>query len=211
MSATKFTIWSPAIYAEMHAVIAEVIKPNTAILDLGPYEGNLEDYMDGLGIHLSIEAVDVDPKPLNALALKEYTNIAVNTVCEDGNQYLKNCEKKYDMVLSNASIHEMNDPSDQERYLDWFFSKQYEILNEGGQVVIGDLYFPSWIPDEDVDAFRDFQWKTIRHASERREFVFPELIDAAASKNGFRLISKNEIRAVEEIDRRFYVFVFTKA
>jgi hypothetical protein len=115
-----------------------------------------------------------------------------------------------DLVLSSASIHELNTPEDQVGYLDWFFTRANEILVSGGKVIISDLYFPEWISDEIVEEFRVWQWEAIKHASSREQFVYPELIEAAALSHGFELISKKEIRAMKEIDRRYYVVVLHK-
>lgn len=209
---TKFTIWSPAIYARMQFHLGNILSAGMKILDLGPYEGNLEDFMDKWGFDLSVIAIDIDENALAILNEKTFNSIEVCPIKMDGNYYLENYtpDPLFDLVLSSASIHELNDPNDQPRYLDWFFTQLNRILKPGGKAIIADLYFPSWITDEEVDSFRQFQWETIHHASERKEFVFPELIDEMAMRNGFRLVSKEEIRAVEEIDRRYYVLVFQK-
>jgi SAM-dependent methyltransferase len=207
---SKFERFVPLSYDLIKPIVSAIIKPEDRILDLGPFEGNMEDFIDNLGGSNQIEAVEIDEAALKVLSAKSFANIKVNPIHMDANDYLRECDGQFDLVLSSASIHEMNDPSNQETYLNWFFARINQLLSKGGKVIIGDLYFPAWIPDDEVDAFRKYQWETIKHASERREFVFPELIDAAASQNGFALISKKEIRAVKEIDRRYYVLVFEK-
>lgn len=207
---TKFETFSPRIYEEMHAVLLANVVPGSKILDLGPFEGNLEMFLNTLGHSFDIDAVDVDENALRVLAEKELENIAVNIIHQDGNEFLRNYDKQVDLVLSSASIHELNDPSDQKGYLDWFFTRMSDIVVPGGKVIIGDLYFPDHISDEVVEEFRVWQWEAIKHASSRDQFVYPELIEAAALSHGFELVSKKEIRAMKDIDRRYYVIVFQK-
>lgn len=207
---TKYQLFSPRIYEEMQAVLASNVTPGSKILDLGPYEGNNEIFLDGLGLKVDIDCVDIDKEALEVLATEEFQNITVSITHADGNEFLANYTKQVDIVLSSASIHELNNPKSQWSYMNWFFSRANEVLVPGGKVVIGDLYFPDWIPDEVVEEFRKWQWEAIKHASSREEFVFPELIEETAQANGFELVSKKEIRAMREIDRRYYVFVLQK-
>jgi len=207
---TKYQLFSPRIYEEMQAVLASNVTPGSKILDLGPYEGNNEIFLDGLGLKVDIDCVDIDETALKVLAAKEFQNITVNIVHEDGNEFLRNYDKQVDLVLSSASIHEMNNPRNQWSYMNWFFAEANRVLVPGGKVVIGDLYFPDSISDEVVEEFRKWQWEAIHHASSREQFVYPEMIEETALSHGFELVSKKEIRAMREIDRRYYVFVLQK-
>ena len=208
---TKYECFSPRIYEEMYAVLDANVAPESKILDLGPYEGNLETHLDSLGYAFDIDAVDVDEAALKVLAAKQFENISVSITHADGNEFLAAYVKQVDIVLSSASIHEMNDSTRQWSYMNWFFAEANRILVIGGKVVIGDLYFPDSISDEVVEDFRKWQWEAIKHASSREQFVYPELIEETALANGFELVSKKEIRAMKEIDRRYYVFVLQKA
>jgi spermidine synthase len=207
---SKYEMFVPLSYDEIKPVIAANIAPGSTILDLGPYEGNLEEYLESLDQPFNIDAVDIDGDAIKVLAAKTFGNITVNCIHSDGNDFLRDYNQKVDVVLSSASIHELNNPEDQEGYLDWFFGRLQEILVDGGKAIIGDLYFPDHVSDEAVEAFRLFQLNTINHASARNQFIKPELIEAAALTHGFTLVSKKEIRAVKEIDRRYYVIFLQK-
>jgi len=209
MSLTKYESFVPAIYAEMKAALDMYAEPGSKVLDIGPYEGNLEEYLETIG-QFNIDAVDIDGAAIEVLKAKSFKNITVNAVENDANTYITEYKGTVDIVLSSASIHEINDPKDQRVYLNWFFTKIHEILNHGGIAIIGDLYFPDYVSDEVVEAFRLYQMAAINHASNRNEFVKPELIDEVASQNGFSLVMKKEIRAVKEIDRRYYVIVLKR-
>jgi SAM-dependent methyltransferase len=207
---TKYQLFSPRIYEEMQAVLASNVTPGSKILDLGPYEGNNEVFLDGLGLTVDIDCVDIDEEALKVLSAKPFKNISVQTTLQDGNEFLDAYDKQVDIVLSSASIHELNESKNQWAYMNWFFRQANRILVPGGKVIIGDLYFPDSISDEVVEEFREWQWEAIHHASSREQFVYPELIEETSLANGFELVSKKEIRAMREIDRRYYVFVLEK-
>ena len=209
MDLTTFECFSPAIYVELKAALNQYANPGSKILDIGSNEGNIEAYLYSLG-QFDIDAVDIDTAAIEVLAAKSFRNITVNAVASDANDYLKSYSGTVDMVLSSASIHEINNPENQKAYLEWFFSRLHQILNPGGIAVIGDLYFPDHVPEDEVEHFRIYQLLVMHHASNRREFVKPELIDDVASRHGFQLQIKKEIRAVKEIDRRYYVIVLEK-
>ena len=207
---TKYETFSPRIYEEMYAVLRANVEPGSKILDLGPYEGNNEVFLDGLGLTVNIDCVDIDEEALKVLSAKQFKNISVSVTHADGNEFLAAYTKQIDVLLSSASIHELNESKNQWAYMNWFFRQAYRILVPGGKVVIGDLYFPDYITDEVVEEFRLWQWEAIKHASSREQFVYPEMIEETALANGFELASKKEIRAMKEIDRRYYVFVLQK-
>jgi 2-polyprenyl-3-methyl-5-hydroxy-6-metoxy-1,4-benzoquinol methylase len=146
------------------------------------------------------------------LSAKKYEHVKTQTVVSDIDQYTESRENGsgFDVIVLSAAIHEINDTSDQTGYLKKFFDKASHLLKDGGRVIIGDFYYPDEVSDEDFNKFREYQRMAINHADARNMFIKPELLNEAASGEGFDTESYNEIRAVKEIDRRYYVAVFRK-
>lgn len=54
-----------------------------------------------------------------------------------------------------------------------------------------------------------YQKKKINHADPRERFISPAFIQIKTEKNGLCIDYFNEIRAVQQIDRRYYSFVLS--
>jgi len=205
----KYEVFLEVPYALLKKTILRWVKPGSRVLDLGAYEGRLEDYLEEKGGRYIVECVDVDIAALKTLKSKKYENVAARTTHADANQYIEEHQgsNDADTIFLSAVLHEINNPFGQRVYLKKFFERTKSILRPGGIIIIADLYYPDSITDEEVDKFREYQKRIINHADARNKFIKPELIKETAEENGFSVESFEEIRAVKEIDRRFFVFV----
>jgi len=205
----KFEVFFEAPYAELKKAILETVKPGSNILDLGAYEGRLEDYLEEKGGHYSVQCVDIDARALSALRAKNYQNVETSIIQSDANLFMDNCEGKNDIdtIFLSATLHEINDPQRQQEYLEHFLEKAKTILRPGGEIIIGDFYYPESVSDEEVEAFIEYQKKAINHADARNKFIKPDLIKKVAQSSGFSVSYETEMRAVKQIDRRYYVII----
>jgi SAM-dependent methyltransferase len=204
---SKFEVFFDAPYTEIKSALSDHIKTDDQILDIGANQGNLEDFLDTQGGHHQIQCVDTDDLALEQLKGKQYKNLEISAVTSDANQFLKTFDGKVDVVLINATLHEINDPANQANYLRQLFNKAKEMLKPGGRIIIGDYYYPDDVSDEEVERFIAYQRQAINHADGREKFVKPELISDIATKEGYKVVFNKEIQAVKEIDRRYYVIV----
>jgi SAM-dependent methyltransferase len=205
----KYEVFLETPYALLKKTILKWVKPGSRILDLGAYEGRLEDYLEEKGGRYIVECVDVDAEALRILKAKKYENVEANAIHADANQYLEDHQgsNDTDAIFLSAVLHEINDPLNQSGYLKHFFEKAKSILGPEGIIIIADLYYPDSVSDEEVENFREYQLRVINHADPRNKFVRPELIKIMAEENGFSVELFKEIRAVKEIDRRYYVII----
>jgi len=205
----KWEVFLTAPYAMLKKTILKWVKSGSRILDLGAYEGRLEDYLEEKGGRYTVECVDVDAEALRILKSKKYENVEASAIQADANQYLEDHQgsNNTDAIFLSAVLHEINDPSNKSDYLKHFFEKAKSILGPRGIIVISDLYYADSVSDEEVERFRAYQLKAVNHADARNKFVKPELIKKMAEENGFSVESFEEIRAVKEIDRRYFVII----
>lgn len=208
---SKFEVFFNAPYDELKKVLTDTIKANQRIIDLGAYNGGLEDFLDTLGRQLTVECVDVDEGALSELKAKKYQNVEIDIVVQDANDFIEHyAGNGADAVLLSAVLHEINTPSDQRKYLQHFFKRMGEILKPDGQIIVGDFYCPDSVTEEEFESFREYQLKAINHADTRDKFIKLELLSDVAQENNFSVEYSKEIRAVKEIDRRYYVVVLRK-
>lgn len=208
---SKFETFFERPYEEIKKVVDDNIKDNFAIVDIGCGVGNLEDYIDQTKNGCNIRCADNDPEVVEKINQKEYKNIEVTSTLADANDYLASLEDlSADTVLVNATLHEINTPEDQAKYLDEFFKQMMRILKVGGNIIIGDYYYADEVSDEEVAQFIEYQKATINHADARNKFIKPGLLKQKAIDHGFEVIQSNEIPAVAGIDRRYYTVVFEK-
>ncbi len=208
---SKFETFFDAPYNEIKDALKDVVKPGQRVLDLGANKGNLEDYMDSLGGSVTVECVDTDEQALEELGAKQFENLEIQIIPSDANELIEShSEGAVDVVLVNATLHEINTPADQRAYLAHFFERMRAILRQDGKVVVGDYYYPDSVTDEEVASFMEYQLKAINHADTRDKFVKPELLCEVGQEGGFLVEQQKEIRAVKEIDRRYYIVVLRK-
>lgn len=180
------------------------------VLDIGASDGKIEGYIDKLGLKNEIVAVDLNEKALAELAKKKYISIEVETICEDGNEFLGPNKEKFDLVIVNNTLHELNDPSNQAGYLDDFLENINGILSDGGRVILGDHYYSPGLTDDRVAEYVERQLQLIGHADPRGKFILPDLLKNKIIENGYEILEEDEVRVTDEIDKRYYVFVFER-
>jgi len=207
---SKYEVFFDRPYALVKEAMAKYIESGNHLVDIGVNQGNLEDFLETKGKY-TVDCVDVEEEAISKLKAKNYQNIEINPTVGDANEYIDNYESQANVILINATLHEINNPADQRAYLEHFLGKAKGMLGEDGRIIIGDYYYPDHVTDEEVAGFIEYQKKAINHADAREKFVRPELIKEMAVRFGFELEHFEEIRAVEEIDRRYYVIVLKKA
>jgi SAM-dependent methyltransferase len=205
----RFQTFFEAPYDEIKTVIARNIRSGDRILDLGCNNGNLEEWINEIICGCTVYAVDIDSAAVDVLKGKRYGRTEVVPYVQDANAFLKSTSLcGLDTILINTTLHEINNFGNQAGYLDGFFSRAKELLGKGGRIIVGDYFYPQNVSDEEVRQYMEYQQKAINHADARGKFVAPELLRQRAEANGFETAYSDEIRAVEEIDRRYYTFVF---
>lgn len=206
---SKFEIFYDAPYKELKKALSKYIGNNSKVIDIGAYQGNLEDFLDNTGKNYDIKCVDADVKALEFLKAKKYKNLKITVVQSDANEFIEReaPNGNNDAIMLSATLHEINNIYDQNGYLNNFMSKTKGLLNKNGIIIIGDFYYPENVPKEEFEAFREYQKKAIDHADNRNKFINPELIKTVSKEMGFVVEYFKEIRAVKEIDRRYYVIV----
>jgi SAM-dependent methyltransferase len=198
-------------YYEIKSVLKSFIKDGNEILDLGAFEGNLEEYIETFAKHCTINCVDIEPLALEKIKQKKFNNNKIIITDKDANDFLEDAaDDSADVILINAALHEINDPQDQSAYLDSFLSRARKILKEKGKLIIGDYYYPEWLSSEEVESFIAYQKATINHGDAREKFIMPKLLEQKAQEHGFSVEYLNDLRAVKALDRRYYSIVLKK-
>lgn len=198
-------------YHEIIRTINHYISDNTSIIDLGCNNGNLEDEIERNKSGCTIYGVDSNKEALETIKNKNYKKIMVQTFVQDANEFfLTTTLSGIDTILINATIHEINDPKNQREYLARFFQTAWKILHKGGKIIVWDYYYHDNVSEEEFQRYLEYQRKSINHADSREKFILPDIIKSEAIENWYTLVYENELRAVKEIDRRYYCFVFEK-
>jgi ubiquinone/menaquinone biosynthesis C-methylase UbiE len=198
-------------YHEIKSVLKNFIKDGSEILDVGVFEGNLEEYIETFVKHCTINCVDIEPLALEKLKQKKFNNNKIIVTNKDANNFLENAaEGSADVILINAALHEINDPQNQSAYLDSFLLRARKILKEAGKLIVGDYYYSKELSDEEVESYIAYQKATINHGDDREKFIMPDLLKHKAQEHGFSVEYSNDLRAVKTLDRRYYSIVFKK-
>ncbi len=207
----RFQTFFEEPYKEVKKAIAENIKDGFRIIDLGCGEGGPEEEINLKFKKCIVYCIDQDKKSLETLKNKKFENVSVEIIEKDANEFLNETAlQDIDVILINAVLHEINDPSSRKLYLKVFFKIFNRILKEGGKVILGDYFYPSEVSDKEVEEFIEYQKKEIGHADKRNKFVGPEILKKTAGKEGFKVSYFNDIRAVKEINRRYYCLVLER-
>jgi len=207
----RFETFFEEPYAELKRVLVTLAKDNQEILDLGSNTGNSEAIVDKLASGNHITCVDINAQALQKLKGRKLTRTSVEIIQADANQYLAQAqENSADLIILNATLHEINPPNEQATYLEGLFGQIKRCLRVNGVVLIGDYYYPDMVPDEEVAAYMEQQRREIGHADLREKFVKPDLLAQKASEYGFKTEYANEIQAVKGIDRKYYIYVLRK-
>lgn len=202
-------IFGPA-YELLNNSLKEVVKDSPKIVDIGCSDGKIEDLIDEMGYKNEVVGLDVNQKALDELNIKQYKSIKLETVCTDGNDFLKKLEEKIDLLIINNTLHELNTPEDQGKYLDEFFEKLDGILKPSGKAVLADHYYNPDLSDEEVNIFMAEQFKKIHHADARNKFILPEILKQKIEEHNYSIIKYDEVRVTQEIDKRYYIFIISK-
>jgi len=208
----KFQTFFEKPYHEICHLIKRYVKDKYSVIDLGCNNGNLIDEIEAHKTGCVVYGVDTDAKAIKAIKNKKYQKIIVKVFKQDANKFLKTSNlTKVNVILINATLHEINNSEDQAEYLDWFFQTISKILKKNGLIIVGDYYYSNQVSNKEAESYIKYQRKMIHHADARNKFIFPILLRSKALKHGYSLVYSKEFRAVKEIDRRYYTFVFKKS
>lgn len=198
-------------YEEISHLIETYVKDHDLIMDIGCSNGSLIDFIDAYKTGCVVYAIDTDTDALEELQNKPHPNTKVHIVPQDANDFLRNTTlSEVQVLLVNGALHELNSPDNQWIYLNGFFQAATRIMDKHGRIIIGDHYYHPSVSDKAVEEFRKHQQQQIGHADPRTKFIQPELVRNAAIHGGFSVTYSHEIRAVKEIDRRYYTLVLEK-
>lgn len=198
------------------------IQDGMDVLDLGSKDGTWDVWIDHKSNNSTITLVDIDRSQLDVFKHDHFKRRKRNAhlygqqnkfkvVCEDINTYLKKVPAdSRDLILFNATLHEANDPEHQEEYLQSFFGQIKRILRSGKRIIVGDYFAGPDVSDEQYKSLMEFQEKNIGHADAREKFVDPELVKKVAEGLGLKTVVYENVQVHEEINRRYYLFVFEK-
>lgn len=214
-------------YAKLEGAIAEVIHDDQDVLDIGAGSAIAEGFIAKRASRCNVVCVENDPKMVEFLKLKfspppkrlRHDHIVKSemkgTVVEmDANKYLTQNEQANteDLVILNATLHEMCDPDKKDEYLDFLFNSLKTKLRPGGRLIIGDYYYydkgENAVSDEEFEQFMKIQIALAGHADQRDKFLSPEQVEQKAQEHEFKTQRFKMIRAAREVDRKYYLFVF---
>lgn len=203
----KYKIFFEKPYEEISQVLNTFLRDNNTIIDIGCGDGILEDKIENFK-ECTIHCVDLDKESLDKLLYKGYRNNIIPYL-DDANKFIRGYYRRdVDVILLNATLHEINDHANKEQYISCIFEKFSQILKPNGIVVVGDYFYPEYLSDKEIEKFVEYQKAVIGHADPGYKFVNPALLEKVARNKRFALEYESDIRAVEEIDRRYYIRVF---
>ncbi len=120
---------------EIKKEIARKEKPN--ILEIGCGGGYFTEYLLKYNPGLKIDALDISLEMIEGAKtrLKEWKK-NINFICEDGSDFLEQCGKSYDLILSSWTVHNF---SWQEKIK--FFKNILGRLSKGGKLFLLDKIY----------------------------------------------------------------------
>lgn len=201
----KYRTYFKKPYETLDKTIKEEISNGNHILDLGSNSGTIADIVDKFHRNCQVYCVDIDEESLKNIEEKLFRTVKTTTYHSDANKFLDSTNlTNLDAITVNATLHEINTPSDQREYMKNFFKLCSQKLKQDGRIIIGDYYYPVHVSDESVQEYMQQQIMEINHADPRYKFVQPSLIWEVASDFGLYVTKQIEIPAVKGIDRRYY-------
>lgn len=206
-----------ACYGELTHALRENISDDSQVLDIGCGIGSAERKINIMKQGCIITCVDSDPKAIeemwklqDSLSENGHGN-GLDVIREDANEFLKETTlKNQDTVLMAAVLHEINNINDRKNYLKTLLTQLSAVTALGGKVIIADYYYADGASDEDVARFMAYQQEVIGHADKRERFVKPEELLRAVEGSDFKVLDNQVMRAVQEIERYFYIITLEK-
>jgi SAM-dependent methyltransferase len=201
--------------------LLNTIKNKKKILEIGCGNGTVINYIDNLGC--DIVAIDTNKEILNKLKKKNF-NSKLKLINKDANKYIfeknklknknKNKNKKYqlfDYIIILSTLHEINNINDKINYLYNWLDSLSNLLKKKGKLIIGDFYYSKNVTLDEFYNYQNFQLKLIKHADPIYKFIsFDLLLKVIKNNKNFIIKDFIDVRAVEEIDKRFYYFILEK-
>jgi SAM-dependent methyltransferase len=203
---SKYEIFYNRLYQNFHTVLRETIKKASEVLDIGCNDGPIEEALKDLNI--SFHCLDLDANALQRLAARNLPGITIYDT--DANAFMKKNNMNLDAITLSATLHEINDNNNQEEYMRRFFNNAKHLLKPEGKIIIGDFYYPKTLKAEDIKGFMEYQYAEIKHADPAHYFVSPAIIRKTAEESGFKIALYKNMRAVKEINRRYYIMVLER-
>ena len=201
----------PRPYGEMKAAVKEFVKDGDRILDIGCGSGLFEKIIEKSKKGCDIDAVDINKKAIEELRGTPFPNSKVRFMEEDANKFLRSFRlKKYDIILANAVLHGIW-TGGKEDYLDGFFKRLGKMLAPGGLVLLGEYFYPETVGDKEAEKFTGRLKRLTGHGDARSKFIDPKIICQKALENKFHIAKFDQMRAVKEIDRKYFIFVLQKS
>jgi len=196
-------------YRHFHVGVASAAKRlgvtdrDPYIIDLCSNNGTAMPVLAGIYPEASVLCVDQDA---DALAKVDGAGMRVETLCMDANDFLRSCSgRKVDLIICIAGLHEINDHTRQMLYLtSEFFPAVANMLRPDGLLLIGDYYYPPFLGDGEVNAYIEALRERMGHGDERRKFIDPQDLIAAATKYscGMELVT-SDVQYEPESDLRY--------
>jgi len=192
-------------YELLDKTIESVISGGNQVLDLGSSSGTVASMVDRHHRNCLVHCVDIDKESLGRIEEHPLDSTRTLSYPSDTNEFLTSSGLSgLDAITINATLHEINNPSNQRDYLRFFLESCKEKMKESGSIVVGDYYYPPHVSDEDVAEYMRQQLEEIGHADSREKFVLPSLIWEMVLESGLYVTKQIEIPAVKGIDRRYY-------
>lgn len=196
-----------------------LLKDGSNVIDIGAGSGSMARRMTDLGLR-GCSLTCVEPEEQKFRSLKEgigrgdYKDLEVTPLVEDGNKFLthppENLVGNTNFVFTQGTLHHLNTDNNSRQYSEFFVEHLSRLLKTSGTALVSDYYYPPAVLSEEIARFNKFQQTVSGHKDERDCFVGPEDLIWAAEGVGLKLVDRDEIRMVHEIDKRLYFLLFQK-
>ena len=119
----------------------------------------------------------------------------------------------FDIVLINATVHELHVNYAIDDYFPQFFESLSGILTKSGLLFIGDYYFPSYMTYYDRRRMVELQYQESNHADPPEAFIEPDLLSKYFISY-FNVLQHKQILLSpyddKDLKKLYYVFVLKK-
>jgi len=216
-------------YKELANALLAVRLPNKAkcrVLDIGSGDITEDHYLSawinsGNWAVTCVDKIDIKVNIKKTRHVTAYSKTDINEVIVSRTtppQELKELialkQEKFDVIILHATLHELHHGYELPGYLTCLFSKMSCMLNEGGQLILGDYWFPEGMSLADRKLYVKTQFEETGHGDPPERFLDKEVIERY-SKAFFKIkdtfsakiynVGKNH-----DFYRNYYLYVLDK-
>ncbi len=194
--------------------VLKLIKQPLKVLDVGCGTGYTVNVMIATKTKGTYLGIDTSEQSLAILENKKKNshNMSLKTICcsaqallnkTNGDHILKKLGTKPNLIVCNASFHQINKTFP---HIELLIKAFHKLLRKDGIIILGDYFYPEHLSKAQISKSRQWIRKQIgQNPTKASGFLSPNTISKMLTSVGFSIKTANICRANDVIDLNYYI------